>query len=771
MAKVPTKARKKFDAIPREKAVAPLAEAPITSREEPAAKPRAKPAAKPRAKPAAKPRAKPAAKPRAKPAAGARSRSGKTGKHLVIVESPAKATTIGRYLGDDYTVRASLGHVRDLPKGKLGVDIDQDFEPSYHIMADKKKIVAELKKAAEGAEDIFLATDPDREGEAISWHLLEAAAFHNKPVRRVVFHQITPDAVREAFANDRDIDMRLVNAQQARRILDRLVGYQLSPLLWRKVQKGLSAGRVQSVALRLVVERDQAISGFVSVEYWSIAATLKPGTGTVFSASLRNLDGDKKKIELPDEATVKSIVDDLEGATYAVGTVTKQEKHSKPKAPFITSTLQQEAWRQLRFSARKTMAVAQQLYEGQDLGSSEGSIGLITYMRTDSPVVATEAIAETRQYVSRRWGAEYVPESPRRYASRSKVAQEAHEAIRPTSTDRDPESMRGHLTNDQFRLYDLVWKRMVASQMADAVLDATTVDIPVTGKSQQGYVFRATGSVVRFAGFRTLYMEAKDEEAKGPDTDSAEDEEAETDRMLPSLSQGDSLTCRALKPDQHFTQPPPRFTEASLVKVLEEHGIGRPSTYAPIVSTIVDRQYVTRERGSLSSTKLGQVVNEQLSNHFPDIMDLGFTAQLEDQLDDVANGKREWVPLLREFYGPFAKALEKATEEMPRVRVEEPTDEICELCSNPMVIKTGRFGQFLACTGFPECRNTRPLLKHTGVTCTHGGEIVERKGRGRTFFGCTRYPDCAFTANQRPEEVACPLAEQAVPIATGSQSG
>ncbi len=720
------------------------------------------------AKAPTKPRKK-AAAPRKKPAAAARRPSGKTAKHLVIVESPAKATTIGRYLGSDYTVRASLGHVRDLPSGKLGVALDKDFEPSYRVMADKKKVVDELKKAAEGAEDIFLATDPDREGEAISWHLLEAAAFRDKPVRRVVFHQITPDAVREAFANDRDIDMRLVNAQQARRILDRLVGYQLSPLLWRKVQRGLSAGRVQSVALRLVVERDEEISGFVPVEYWSIEATLKPGDGRAFSASLRGLAGERAKIELPDEATVTGIVSDLEGATYAVGTVTKREVHRRPAPPFITSTLQQEAWRQLRFAARKTMAVAQQLYEGQDLGSAEGAIGLITYMRTDSPVVATEAITETRSYVGRRWGAEYVPESPRRYASRSKVAQEAHGAIRPTSTGRDPESMRGFLSSDQFRLYELVWKRMVASQMADAVLDATTVDIPVTGKSQQGYVFRATGSVVRFAGFRTLYMEAKDEEPqKGPDTDTTEEEE-ETERTLPSLSQGDSLNCQALKPDQHFTQPPPRFTEASLVKVLEEHGIGRPSTYAPIVSTIVDRQYVTRERGSLSSTKLGQVVNEQLATHFPDIMDPGFTAQLEDQLDDVANGKREWVPLLHEFYGPFAKALEKATEEMPRVRIEEPTDEICELCGKPMVIKTGRFGQFLACTGFPECRNTRPLLKHTGVTCTHGGEIVERKGRGRTFFGCTRYPECKFTANRRPEEVACPLAEEAVPAAAASR--
>ena len=694
-------------------------------------------------------------KPRPRKATGA--------KHLVIVESPAKAVTIGRYLGSDYEVMASLGHVRDLPNGRLGVAVEEDFEPTYRVMTEKKKVVAEIKKAAEDAEDIFLATDPDREGEAISWHLLEAAGWGTKPVRRVVFHQITPDAVREAFENDREIDMRLVNAQQARRILDRLVGYQLSPLLWRKVQRGLSAGRVQSVALRMVAERDADIDAFIPVEYWSIEATLRTAENASLTAALRNLAGETKRMELPDQATVDGIVADLADASYAVADVTRREQHRRPSPPFITSTLQQEAWRQLRFAARKAMAVSQQLYEGIALGS-EGSIGLITYMRTDSPVVADSAISETRGYVAQRWGAEYVPDAPRRYTSRSKVAQEAHEAIRPTSITRDPESVRAYLNNEQFRLYELVWKRMVASQMADALLDATTVNIETTGRSGQGYVFRATGSVVRFSGFRTLYMEAKDEEAKGPELDDSE-QESDSDRTLPDVSQGDALASQGLKPDQHFTQPPPRYTEASLVKALEEHGIGRPSTYAPIVGTIVERQYVTRERGSLSSTKLGQVVNQQLSAHFPDIMDPGFTAQLEDRLDDVANGKTEWVPLLREFYGPFTEALEKATEEMPRITIEEPTDEVCDECGKPMVIKTGRFGQFLACTGFPECRRTRPLLKKTGIECSLGGEIVERKGRGRVFFGCTRYPECKYTANRRPEEVACPLVGQ--PVAAG----
>ncbi|MEE8519208.1 MAG: type I DNA topoisomerase [Dehalococcoidia bacterium] len=685
------------------------------------------------------------------------------GRNLVIVESPAKATTIGRFLGRAYTVKASMGHVRDLPEGKIGVDPEKEFHPQYQVMKDKKNIVADLKKAAENASTIYLATDPDREGEAISWHLLEAAGWKDIPVRRVVFHAITPEAVKEAFENERDIDMRLVNAQQARRILDRLVGYELSPLLWRKVQRGLSAGRVQSVALRLVAERDNEIDAFVPVEYWSLDATVKPETGGAFTASLHSLAGEKKKIELPTQSSVDSIVTDLEGSSYRIGAVNKREVKRRPAPPFITSTLAQEAWRQLRFSARKTMSVAQQLYEGIDIGA-EGSVGLITYMRTDSPQVTGSAISETREYIQGKWGKDYLPASPRSYTTRSKVAQEAHEAIRPTSVPKAPDAIRGYLSSDQFRLYELVWKRMVASQMNDALLDSTQVDIDAAGKSGQGYVFRATGSIVKFAGFRVLYMEARDEDA--------DDDDDERERILPALTAGQSLDCQALKPDQHFTQPAPRFTEASLIKALEQRGIGRPSTYAPIISTIVDRNYVTRERGTLKSTKLGQVVYKQLLDHFTDIMDLDFTAQLEEQLDDVANGKLEWVPLLKQFYGPFQKALKDAAENMPRVKVEEPTDEICEKCGQPMVIKHGRFGPFLSCSGFPDCKNSRPILKKTGAHCPkcETGELVERRGKGRTFYGCSNYPECTFTVSQRPLPVACPECEGLLVAASRTQA-
>jgi DNA topoisomerase-1 len=685
------------------------------------------------------------------------------GRSLVIVESPAKAVTVGRFLGNSYAVKASMGHVRDLPDGKLGVDPDNEFFPTYQIMKDKKTIVAELKKAGEEATAIYLATDPDREGEAISWHLLEAAGWKDKPIRRVVFHAITPDAIKEAFENDREIDMRLVNAQQARRILDRLVGYQLSPLLWRKVQRGLSAGRVQSVALRLVTERDAAIDIFVPVEYWSIETSLQSvdetgaGTGGTFTAALHSLVGETKKIELPDRLTVDRIVGDLEGAAYRIQEVKRREVHRRPAAPFITSTLQQEASRQLRLSARQTMSVAQQLYEGIDIGA-EGTVGLITYMRTDSPVVDPSAIADARTYIEATYGKEYVPAVPRKYTTRSKVAQEAHEAIRPTSVARAPGSVRAYLSNEQFRLYEFIWKRMVASQMADAILDSTQVEVHATSNSRQGYVFRASGSILKFPGFRTLYIEARDEEALNEDSD--DDSQDGHDRDLPSLQDGQTLTEEGIDPGQHFTQPPPRFTEASLIKALEERGIGRPSTYAPIISTIVDRQYVTRERGALHSTKLGQVVCQQLTDHFPSIMDPDFTAQMEEQLDEVANGKAEWVPVLKDFYTPFSAALERAQEEMPRVRVEEPTDELCEKCGRPMVIKHGRFGPFMSCSGFPECKNSKPLLKKTGAHCPlDGGELVERKGKGRTFFGCSNYPTCSFTVSRRPLTVACPECE------------
>jgi len=687
------------------------------------------------------------AAPRAR-AAGVSTAGVPKGTHLVIVESPAKAVTVGRFLGSAYTVRASMGHVRDLPDGKLGVDTDAGFTPDYQIMKDKKTVVADLKKLGADAASIFLATDPDREGEAISWHLLEAAGWTGKPIRRVVFHAITPEAVKEAFENAHDIDMRLVNAQQARRILDRLVGYQLSPLLWKKVQRGLSAGRVQSVALRLVVDRDKEIDAFVPVEYWTLDAELQPEGASAFTAALHSLTGEKK-IELPDQLAATRIVADIERSPFRVDTVTKREIKRRPAPPFITSTLQQDAARQLRYPARGTMSIAQQLYEGIDVGA-DGSVGLITYMRTDSPVVTPSAIDEAREYIEQRWGKEYVPDKARVYASRSKVAQEAHEAIRPTGMARSPEAIRGYLSNDQFRLYDLIWKRMIASQMTDAVLDSTQVAIAVNGESGQGYEFRVSGSVLKFPGFRTLYIEARDEDA--PDDDA--------DKQLPALIEGQALETKDLLPEQHFTQPPPRFTEASLIKSLEERGIGRPSTYAPIISTIVDRQYVNRERTSMKSTLLGQVVSDQLTAHFPNIMDLDFTAQLEEQLDEVANGRQEWVPLLDEFYGPFKKALDDAQENMERVRVEEPTDEICDECGKPMVIKHGRFGPFLSCTGFPECKKSKPLLKKTGVLCPEdGGELVERKGKGRTFYGCTNYPTCAFTVSRRPLKVACPECE------------
>jgi len=670
------------------------------------------------------------------------------GRSLVIVESPAKAITIGRFLGNKFTVRASMGHVRDLPDGKLGVDTENSFEPAYQIMKDKKTIVAELKKLGANATSIYLATDPDREGEAISWHLLEAAGWKGIPIRRVVFHAITPEAVKEAFENDREIDMRLVNAQQARRILDRLVGYQLSPLLWKKVQRGLSAGRVQSVALRLVVDRDAEIDIFVPVEYWTLDAQVQPAVGNAFKSQLYGVTGEKK-IELPNQASVDAIVTDLERSAFNVETVNKREVKRRPSAPFITSTLQQDAARQLRYPARRTMSIAQQLYEGIDIGA-EGTVGLITYMRTDSPQVDAGAITEARGYIQQRWGEEYLPASARSYNTRSKVAQEAHEAIRPTTMARTPDGIRGYLSNDQFRLYELIWKRMISSQMSDAVSDATQVIINVACASGTSYEFRASGSVLKFPGFRTLYIEAKDEDA----------EDDEQDKQLPQLVQGEKLSNNGLAPGQHFTQPPPRFTEASLIKSLEERGIGRPSTYAPIITTIVDRQYVNRERGTMTSTKLGQVVSKQLTDHFPNIMDLDFTAQLEEHLDDVANGKQEWVPLLQEFYDPFRKALDDAQENMERVRVEEPTDEICEICGRPMVIKHGRFGPFLSCTGFPECKTSKPLLKKTGAFCPKdGGELVERKGKGRTFFGCSNYPNCDFTVSRRPLLVKCPECE------------
>ncbi len=733
-------------------------------------KPKAKPAAVTAKRLHTKARISTAAKAKAVTAAKATKASSARvpkGTHLVIVESPAKAVTVGRFLGSAYTVRASMGHVRDLPGSAISVTLPDDkselnpdadypsdyfasdyYTPDYQIMKDKKAIVTELKKLGNDAASIYLATDPDREGEAISWHLLQAAGWTGKPIRRVVFHAITPEAIKEAFENERDIDMQLVNAQQARRLLDRVVGYKLSPLLWKKVQRGLSAGRVQSVALRLVVDRDKEIDAFVPVEYWTLDAQLQPDGASTFTAALHSLTGEKK-IEVPDQLSATKIMTDIERSAFRVDTVTKREVRRRPAAPFMTSTLQQDAARQLHYQARRTMSVAQQLYEGIDIGA-EGTVGLITYMRTDSPVATPSAVEEARAYIEQRWGKDYVPEKARTYSSRSKVAQEGHEAIRPTGMARSPEAMRGYLSNDQFRLYDLIWKRMIASQMTDALLDSTQVAIAVNGESGQGYEFRVSGSILKFPGFRTLYIEARDEGA--PDDDQ--------DKQLPPLAEGQALETKELLPEQHFTQPPPRFSEASLIKSLEERGVGRPSTYAPTISTIVDRQYVNRERTSMKSTLLGQVVCDQLTTHFADIMDIDFTAQLEERLDDVANGKQEWVPVLDDFYKDFSVALKKSWDNMVRISVEEKTDEICEECGRPMVIKTGRFGRFLSCTGFPECKKSKPLLKKTGAYCPEdGGELVERKGKGRTFYGCSNYPTCSFILNSRPLKITCPECE------------
>ena len=676
-------------------------------------------------------------------------------KNLVIVESPAKARTVGRFLGSDYEVKASLGHVRDLPNGDLGVAVDNGFMPKYVVLKDKSKIIADLKKSSKDAETIYLATDPDREGEAISWHLVNAAGWQKRSVQRVVFHQITEDAINEAFRDTREIDMRLVNAQQARRVLDRLVGYQLSPLLWRKIQRGLSAGRVQSVALKLVVDREREIEAFVSKEYWTIEAILQRQNGgnasktPQFNARLQGVKGKRKGINLDSEAAAKMVTSSLSNTSYIVADVQKKEVRTRPAPPFITSTLQQEAWRKLRFSAKKTMSLAQQLYEGLSVGS-EGSVGLITYMRTDSVHVAPSALRETVAYIREHYGSNYLPRATRVYTKKAKGAQEAHEAIRPTAIRRSPAVVKSHVSSDQLKLYELIWKRMLASQMADAVSDSTRIDIDARGPNTEGqtYVFRATGSVMKFPGYRSLYLEDRD--------DPTEDDDNQ--KSLPELRTGEGLDCLDLVSEQHFTQPPPRYNEASLVRKLEEEGIGRPSTYAPILSIIIDRNYAIKEQSRFKPTELGKVVSDQLANHFPTIMDVSFTAGMEQNLDDIARGEKEWVPVLRDFYSPFQEALTSAAEEMPRVRVAEPSDETCDLCGQPMVIKTSRFGRFLACTGFPECTGKKPLRKKVGVQCSNcnTGELVERRGKGRTFYGCTNYPECTFTVSQRPLPESCP---------------
>ena len=690
------------------------------------------------------------------------------GKSLVIVESPAKARTVGQILGNKYVVTASQGHVRDLPKSKIGVDVEQDFEPSYVIMKDKQSLLTQIKKAGKEAKQVFLATDPDREGEAISWHLQTAADWGSlaTPPKRVVFHEITKEAVEEAFRNPREIDMQLVNAQQARRILDRLVGYQISPLLWRRVQRGTSAGRVQSVSLRMVVDREREIEAFIPVESWTIDNILrKAGSEAIeknqFSASLHSVKGDRARISIPKEEDARRYESELADADYKVAEVRKRDVRQRPSAPFTTSTMQQEAGRKLRFTAQRTMAVAQQLYEGLNVGS-EGQIGLITYMRTDSTQVASTALEEVREYIQAKYGKDHLPAKPKVYTRAAKGAQEAHEAVRPTSIKRDPASLKDYLSGEQLNLYTLIWSRMLASQMEDARSEATTLNIDAVCKGTGAvYNFRASGSVLKFAGFRSVYMEGRDDS-----------EETDDKNSLPALAVGDALSCSKLDANQHFTEPLPRFTEATLIKAMEEKGIGRPSTYAPTIGTLVDRNYVERERNRLTPTKLGITITDLLTEYFTNIMDLDFTAKMEEELDDVSRGERDWVPMLGEFYGPFEEALSNADELMPKIRMDEETDEVCDCggsdkcehtdtCGKPLVIKTGRFGRFMACTGFPECRNTKPILKKTGVSCPKpncGGDIVERRarGRGRSFYGCSNYPDCDLILNQQPLPTPCP---------------
>ncbi len=663
-----------------------------------------------------------------------------SGRKMVIVESPAKARTVGRFLGRGYAVEASVGHIRDLPANRMGVDIEHDFKPRYVIPAKKKEVVKKLRDKVMKVAEVYLATDPDREGEAIAWHLKAALKrqIQGIPVRRVEFHEITREAIEHAFEHPRQIDEQRVDAQQARRILDRVVGYTLSPLLRDKMgRKGLSAGRVQSVALRLVCEREREIEAFVPVEYWSIEAELKKREAKnkrqakSFVAKLFKVRGEDP--ELNNQAEAQAIVDDLEGAAYVVDKVTRRERRRNPSPPYMTSTLQQEASRKLGFNARRTMAVAQSLYEGKDIGGGE-RVGLITYMRTDSLSVSEQAQAEARQVILEQFGEDYLPPEPPQYKTKAKSAQEAHEAIRPTGVRREPAALKPYLSRDEMRLYSLIWKRFVASQMAAAILDQTSVDIlagpPAGGKP---YLFRATGSVIKFPGFLKVYEESREEDEKT-------DDEGEGVR-LPPLERGEELDLVQLLPKQHFTQPPPRYSDATLIRALEEYGIGRPSTYAPTLTTLLKRRYVIRERKKLIPTELGFMVNDLLVEYFPDVVNVGFTAEMEDKLDLIATGEQDWVPMLHEFYRPFAETVDVAREKMPRIEIKpEPTGEMCPECGRPLLYKLGRYGRFIGCSGWPECRYSAPIPL-PGVTCPEcGGPIYEKRTRrGRKFYGCGNY--------------------------------
>ncbi|MCR4638149.1 type I DNA topoisomerase [Ruminococcus sp.] len=673
---------------------------------------------------------------------------------LVIVESPAKAKTIQKYLGQGYEVIASMGHVRDLPKSKMGVDKDNDFKPQYTDMKGKEDVIRELKKRAKKCDKIYLATDPDREGEAISWHIAQMLKLDMNDDNRVAFNEITKTGVKNGMSHPHKIDVDLVNAQQARRILDRLVGYELSPFLWKKVKRGLSAGRVQSVAVRLVVDRENEIRAFVPKEYWSIDAKFTaPSSRKVFDAALVAVDGEK--LEIPNQAEADGLLKRLENAEYTVTSVKKRVTKKQPAPPFITSTLQQEASRKLSFSAKRTMKAAQELYEGVDV-QGVGAVGLITYMRTDSLRISDEAKKAAADYIGTVYGKDYLPPEPRNFKTKSN-AQDAHEAIRPSTPELTPERVKSSLSSDQYKLYKLIWERFIASQMANALLDTVSADIEANGCT-----FRASGYSVKFDGFMALYVESTDSEDGSK-------------KMLPELKAEDKLKLKSIAGNQHFTQPPPRYTEASLIKALEENGIGRPSTYAPTITTITSRRYVEHEGKALKPTNLGEVITELMKDHFKKIVDAKFTAEMENNLDEVEHGEKDWVSTLREFYDDFSETLKKAEEAMDGKRVKVPdeeTDVVCELCGRNMVIKYSKYGKFLACPGFPDCKNTKKIVTETEGCCPRCGKkmLLKKSKKGRSFYGCESFPECSFMTWNVPTKELCPQCGKSL-FMKGGKSG
>lgn len=660
--------------------------------------------------------------------------------YLIIVESPAKSKTIKKFLGNNYKVVASMGHIRDLPKSQLGVDIENNFEPKYINIRGKAPLINELKKEAKNAKKVFLATDPDREGEAISWHLAYLLDVPKKNLQRITFNEITESAVKNAIKSPRDIDMNLVDAQQARRVLDRIVGYKISPLLWKNVKKGLSAGRVQSVALKMVVDREEEIEKFIPEEYWSLIANLEDANSKKrFDAKFYGTA--ENKIEITSKEQMDKILGALKNTKYTVKSIKHGEKKRNPAPPFITSTLQQEASRKFNFGTSKTMMIAQQLYEGLEV-KGHGTIGLITYMRTDSTRISEEAQQEAKNVILKKYGNEFYPETPNIYKSK-KSAQDAHEAIRPSYISIFPEEVKDSLTSEQYKLYKLIWERFMASQMSSAIYKTLSIDIDAGD-----YIFKAGGSQIKFSGFMTLYIESTDENS-----------ENETDILLPDLEEGNTLKEKSLTPEQHFTQPPARYSEAGLVRLLEEKGIGRPSTYAPTISTIIARGYVYREKKILYPTELGTIVTHLLEEHFKDIMDTTFTASMEDNLDDVEEGKKLWKNVIREFYAPFSKTLELAEERIGKVELKyEESDIPCEKCGRMMVIKQGKYGKFLACPGFPECKNAKPIVEETKYFCPicHGKIVIKKTKRGKKYYACENSNACKFMIWETPTDESCP---------------